>query len=365
MSDTTALEREFDVELRRRQAEVIDHLQRHKPELIRHQIHPGGFALPLRPLLFSAARLRRLQRSVEVFWGALLKVFFLEYGGDVRRIAGFLKLDDAALECLQRCFTPERAVTELFGRSDGFDSADRVVFIEQNITSGPGGLPGVDALSRVFDDFPPLVALRDRAGIERLSPLDSYAALFTSPAYAQTTVGYLDAILPDGSLWDDEGVRFLAAMANRGVRLVNLTDRELMLRDDGLYADGIKIERVYRGCAALALWARGDALAPLYQACERGQVRMTISPYEMVFFDKLLLPYLSDPELSPWLTNAERQVLAECLPWTRFLRDQDSSYRGQKVHLPSLLLDQRDQFVIKKGNGFGSQDVVIGAECDD
>ncbi|HZM82128.1 MAG TPA: hypothetical protein VFC19_40935 [Candidatus Limnocylindrales bacterium] len=359
-----ALEREFDEQVCRHRVEVADYVSTHAAELAAQGIHPEGFALPLRPMLLTGGQLAHLQQAIDVFWGALLKVFFIEYGGDIRRIGKRLKLDESIVECLERNFAPERAVTDLFGRSDGFAVGGNIVFIEQNISSGPGGIPAVDALSRFFDAFPPLRSLREHTTIGRLSPLESYTSLFNGPGWAGTTIGYIDAVMPDGSLWDDDGLRFLAALSARGIHLVDLTAKELVCRDDGLHADGERIDRVYRGVAALGLWHRFEELAPVYEACRRGLLHMTTSPYEMVFFDKLLLVYLSDPALSPWLNYAERRVLANVVPWTRFLRDEPVTYGARTLPVPDLCIDRREELVIKRGNGFGSEAVVIGADCD-
>jgi hypothetical protein len=295
-----------------------------------------------------------------------LKTFQAEFGGDPRRIAGFLQLSGPIQECLERYFTPEREFAQLFGRADGFAWGERVQFIEQNITSGPGGLATIDALSRFFDGFPAIRKLRERLSVERLAPIDAYVSLFSSPRFTNKTIGYVDAIDPNtGGLWDDDGLRFLEALAERNIHLINLTGRELSLREDGVYVDGRRLDFIYRGVAAVAMWFRMEELRPLFQACGKRQAEMVLSPFEMVFFDKMLLPYLSDEQLHPFLSMEERRVLSEILPWTRFVREYTTTYRGQKVRIPEFCLRARSRLVLKRGNGFGSDAVVMGAECTD
>src|SRR5688572_20978266 len=150
-----ALEREYDARLMQSRVEVADYVAANSAQLTAQRLHPQDFSLPLRPILLTERQLSDIQHAIDVFWGALLKVFFIEYGGEARRIAKFLKLDESIVECLERNFAPERAVTDLFGRSDAFTVDGGIVFIEQNISSGPGGIPAVDALSRFFEGFPP------------------------------------------------------------------------------------------------------------------------------------------------------------------------------------------------------------------
>lgn len=366
MERTEEMEREYDRLLRERVAEVRDYVEAQRDALGRHGIDTASFHLPLRPFLFSPPRLQHLQRCVEAFWSGLLKVFFVEFGGDLRRIARLLQLPEPVVDCLERYFAPERELSQLFGRPDGFAWGANVKFIEQNITSGPGGLASTDALCRFFDGFPVIRALRERGPVTRLSPMDSYVSLFSSPRFAGKSIGYVDAIDPKtGGLWDDDGLRFLAILEEQGVHLINLTltGRAIELRDDGVYVEGRRLDYLYRGVAAIALWFRMEELAPLFQACGRKQAEMIISPFEMVFFDKMLLPYLSDERLSPFLSAGERRLLSEIIPWSRFLRDEETTYRGKPLRIPTLCLEKKDALVIKKGNGFGSDAVFMGSEC--
>jgi len=360
------VERAYDLLLEERIGEVRDYVEARRPALRRHGLSGVGYQLPLRPRFFSREHLGQLEARVGIFWQGLLKVFHVAFGGELGRIAGLLQLEGPVRESLERYFVPERDFAQLFGRPDGFAWGSTVQFIEQNITSGPGGLAAIDALSHFFDRFPVVEALRERMAVERLAPLDRYASFFSSPEFAGKNIGYVDALDPKtGELWDDDGVRFLEALAEKGIHLLNLTGRKLELRDDGVYAEGQPLHFLYRGVAAIGLWFRLEELAPLFQACGRRQAEMILSPFEMVFFDKMLLPYLSDERLNTFLTVEERRQLAEILPWTRILREDATVYHGQPVRLPHLCLQQRERFVIKKGNGFGSEAVFMGPECTD
>lgn len=365
------LERAHDEILQRHSSQMRDYLAEHGGDLAHHHVHPGGFSLPLRPIFLTRGQLARLNDDVRVLWSALLRVFFETYAGDVRRIGEQLRLDEAVIDTLERYFAPEQHVDELFGRSDafacdgGFAHDGRIVFIEQNITSGPGGLPATGALTDFFANAPTLSRLRERTPLHGLSPMDAYEELFRSPGFAGATVGYIDALDFDGSLWDDDGLRFLAVLADRGVELFNLTGREMVVRADGLYADGRRIDRVYRGGAAVGMWHRHDELAPIYEACRRGLIHMTTSLFETVFFDKVLLAHLSDPRLAPTLSRAEAATIARILPWTRLLRDDTTDYGGQTVSIPRFCRDHREILVLKRGNGFASNAVHIGTETDD
>jgi hypothetical protein len=348
----------YDELLASMRPQVEQHLAANRKLLLDNDLHPEGFQLPLRPVLLDPAGLATLQSGVSTLYGALVKLFCTEFRGDVRRVARLIRMPEPAQE-LCEWFRPETAGTELFGRPDAFQWADQLRFIEQNLTSAAGGIARVDALARFFADFPPVRAM----GLRPLSPIDAYVEYFTAPDLRGLSVGYLDAVMPDGSLYDNDGLTFMAALAERGVDLVDITFASLRADSSGLYADGTRIDVVYRGALGTLLYERTPELAPLFDACRRGVARMVMSPYDAVLFDKLLLAYLSDERLTDVFTAAERAALDRVVPWTRIVRDDVSTLDGHRAYVTDLCCEHRRDLVLKRGDSYGSEAVVIGAEC--
>jgi hypothetical protein len=356
------LEQEYDELLREQHAAVAEYVAEHAPMLKHYEVHHADFHLPLRPMFLAPAQVHHLEESVRLLWSGLISVYERVFGGDLERIVDFLQTPRPLLPWLERCFAPERSVDELFGRPDGFLWGRNVKLIEQNITSGPGGLAATGALVRFFDGFPVLAELRKRHAIARVSPIERYAAYFSSPELAGKNIGYIDAIDPGtGQLYDLQGLRFLEDLKLLGVELAYLT-ADTVVEEDGIYLDGQRIHCLYRGVAAIGIVERTGELGPWFDACGRGVAELISSPYEIVFFDKRLLPYLSDERLNGFLAERDRIAMSEILPWTRFLRDRDTEFRGEHWSIPSLCARYQDDLVIKRGDGFGSNAVVIGAE---
>lgn len=365
MNDIDELERTYDHLLRESQKEVSEYLDAHRDFLKKHEVHAADFHLPLRPMFLSKEQVQYVEDSVRVFWGGLLEVYKQVFGGDLEKIVDFLETPRVLLPWLERCFSPELDVDQLFGRPDGFMWAGELKFIEQNITSGAGGMASVEAVVRFFDSFPVIEALRKQVAVDKLSPIASYASYF-SGQLAGKSIGYVDAIMPDtGELFDAQGVLFVDRLEEMGVALSYLTHRPVQFREDGIHFDGKRIDCIYRGVAGIGLLGRLEELAPLFEACGRGVAEMVMSPYELIFFDKLLLPYLSDERENGFLSDGDRSVMASILPWTRFLRDYDTDFHGQRVNVPALCMQRKDDLVLKKGDGFGSNAVIVGAEHAD
>jgi hypothetical protein len=363
LREVAELEQEYDDILRQQHAEVAEYVAEHAPMLAHYEVHHADFHLPLRPMLLTRAQVHHLESSVRLLWGGLLSVYERVFGGDLEKIVDFLQTPRPLLPWLERCFAPERSVDELFGRPDGFLWGRHVKLIEQNITSGPGGLAATGALVRFFDGFPVLAELGKRHVIARMSPIERYAAYFTSPELAGKNIGYIDAIDPGtGQLYDLQGLRFLEDLKALGVELAYLTSADTVVDQDGIRLGSQRIHCLYRGVAAIGILERTGELGPWFDACGRGVAELISSPYEILFFDKRLLPYLSDERLNDFLDERDRMAMPEILPWTRFLRDGDAEFRGEQWSIPALCVRYQDDLVIKKGDGFGSNAVVIGAE---
>src|SRR5262245_58051245 len=152
----------------------------------------------------------------------------------------------------------------------------------------------------------------------------------------------MDAIEPDtGKRWDEQGVLFLERLKERGVDLKYLEYGKVSFGDDGVSYRGEPIHCFYRGMAAVAMVPVLDLVEPYFEACGRGLASMISTPYEIVFFDKLLLPYLSDDDLNGFLPAERRAAVAAVLPWTRFVRDYDTALRDRRVHVPTYCVAEK------------------------
>jgi hypothetical protein len=77
---------------------------------------------------------------------------------------------------------------------------------------------------------------------------------------------------------------------------------------------------------------------------------------------KLTMGMLSEGR--PWMSAAERALVARYLPWTRILSDRRTSRDGAQVDLVRYALDHQESLVLKEGLGMSGMQVVIGRETD-
>jgi hypothetical protein len=83
-------------------------------------------------------------------------------------------------------------------------------------------------------------------------------------------------------------------------------------------------------------------------------------PLGSVLDDKRLLADLSDPEVTRTLEPSLAKSLERCVPWTRRLSDESTTYAGSRIRLHEFVRDRRASLVLKPAFGFGGKGVFLG-----
>jgi uncharacterized circularly permuted ATP-grasp superfamily protein len=126
---------------------------------------------------------------------------------------------------------------------------------------------------------------------------------------------------------------------------------DLRYEDGHLLAHGRPIDLVYRRILFHDFLARADELAPLIAAYRAGRVCMVNPLRSYLVGTKALLALLRDPSNPADLSPEERALTERVIPETTFQRDGDLPARGD--------------WVLKKAESYGGQDVVVGSLVDD
>ncbi|XOV80940.1 MAG: hypothetical protein ACFHVJ_08320 [Aestuariibacter sp.] len=88
------------------------------------------------------------------------------------------------------------------------------------------------------------------------------------------------------------------------------------------------------------------------------------SPLHTVLSNKSVFALLHEPELKANWTPQERNYIERHIPWTARLRDCEIHYKGKCYNVYDLLLQNKDQLVLKKGDGLQGDDVHVGRFID-
>lgn len=103
----------------------------------------------------------------------------------------------------------------------------------------------------------------------------------------------------------------------------------------------------------------------LFRAFKSGAINLFNGAIDRIIGDKRNLAILSEFSESPIFTAEERSVIREFVPWTRIVTAAETGFRGQTLPMAEVLREQRADLVLKQGQSFGGNSVVIGAHSSD
>jgi hypothetical protein len=97
-----------------------------------------------------------------------------------------------------------------------------------------------------------------------------------------------------------------------------------------------------------------------FRYLKQGLLSLYSGPITLLLSDKRNLALLSENATSEDFTAGERDLLQRHIPWTRQISASTTIHRGRRVHLPELLAESREMFVLKKAVSLAGRDIRIG-----
>ena len=329
--------------------------------LAEHDVVFAGHTIPfvLMPHFVSPGQLGRVKRAVGCL-SAVLDRFCDAYAEDERlREELAVPAAEDALIRLDPGFSRPLRICRLDAFLQGYD----VKFLEFNADSPAGigytdvlheGLARAISLPRVSAEFetsytPMLPVLIDtlmsayrelRAERDDLPETPTLALVDTaeSPSVPEFRI-------------------ICAAARDAGIEALHATLDEVEYDGSLLRVKGEPVQLVYRR-ALLEDLPEGDLIA-----AARDRRAAVVNPFRArVANNKKLFALLADPRFAHLVKDAERQVIAETIPWTRVLRDGRAAYGDWVVDLLAFVSDNRERLVLKPASDYGGHGVSLGME---
>jgi hypothetical protein len=148
-----------------------------------------------------------------------------------------------------------------------------------------------------------------------------------------------------------------AAARDAGIEALHATLDEVEYDGSLLRVKGEPVHLVYRR-ALLEDLPEGDLIA-----AARDRRAAVVNPFRArVANNKKLFALLADPRFAHLVEDAERQVIAETIPWTRVLREGRAEYGDWVVDLLAFVSDNRERLVMKPASDYGGHGVSLGME---
>jgi uncharacterized circularly permuted ATP-grasp superfamily protein len=80
---------------------------------------------------------------------------------------------------------------------------------------------------------------------------------------------------------------------------------------------------------------------------------------------KALFAVLTDERRATLFSDPERGAIRAHVPWTRLVRDEQTSYYDQNVNLLEFVLANRNKLVLKPNDDYGGHGITIGWNSDE
>lgn len=317
----------------------------------------------LRPLFTTARQYNYIQRESTLVLSALQKLYRALL--DDAQLRAELDLTPAEEEIIQ--IAPGYRAPDASGRLDAFmNSHDDFSFVEYNADS-PGGILYGDALGELFMDMQ-LVKEFMRRFPAHCVPLRPQLLETLLAAYRQW--GWQER--PRIAIVDWQGAATIgefelsrAYFEAQGYPTIIVDPHELEYRGGWLRAGDFKINLVYKRVIVSELLDRCGLQHPLVRAARDRAVCVINSFRVQMLSKKIIFALLDDPGLEFLFNVEEISALRRHIPWTRKLRESETTHHGRPINLLEFAAAQRERLVLKPNSEYGGRGVTLGWECSD
>lgn len=324
-------------------------------------------ARSLRPTFLTEATYGQIQDACFHIRAAIQRIGAAHFH-DPAVLTDGLGLRDWELELVS---IPTRTVdTSTLARLDSFLTEDGFQFVEVNGES-PAGMGYLHELALVYEQLPIFQRFAEMHPVRFVSPLEHTAQMLLRTYHGEhggrvpmPTVAIVDRLdiptLPE--------FRIVKAYLERhGVPCILADPRALELGADGfLYAEGRRIDVLYKRVLVNDLWAMRDDCRAFFEGYRSGQTCVVNSLRGKIAHKKAIFALLTDPVYADRLSATEQETIRRHVPWTRRLREGTTTdAEGRSVDLVAHVRANRNGFVIKPNDEYGGAGVTLGFEQTD
>ena len=336
------------------------------PRLLRTYKYP----LHSWPWFVSHSLIKTLEECVGRIPDLILRALSLEFGRDYRRFQQFYSMPEVLAALVLSGGMSGRYLAQ---RTDAIMTANGLKILELNAGSSFGGWQ-IQWMDRQYRKQQSLSTfLETRQCHSRNIPLGFMEFLIrTTSEMGLTSNGEANALFV---MTDHDADEFAsldgpaeikgiydAAIASAGLSGTlefSSTFQGIQFDRDGVYYLGKKL--------ACVMSPNVDQPPPteLFRASFSGQLLWTDTPLTSVFNDKRSLAILYQHRNSPAFNEAEKAAIEHFIPWSAPLRRGDVVFNGILQDMETMLLGNREKFVIKVANGARGENVLVGKYVSD
>jgi hypothetical protein len=170
--------------------------------------------------------------------------------------------------------------------------------------------------------------------------------------------------------WDGVSTRtefelYRQQFAAMGLEAVIDDPRRCEYRGEKLWAQGSPIDLIYKRVLLAELVERCGLEHDVVRAVRDRAVCMANGFPCKVLHKKASLAVLSDEANAGLFAPDEQSAIADCIPWTRVVRERWTAFHGDSIDLVPFIAANREQFVLKPNDDYGGKGITLGWTVDD
>jgi diaminobutyrate-2-oxoglutarate transaminase len=253
-----------------------------------------------------------------------------------------------------------RPLPGLVERLDGLVDDNGILhFIELNDT--PGGIASGDRLEEIFASMPVMKAFGEKYAVRsvRRSPLLRNAIFEAAKHERHSTTPpsclFFRPLIPESN-------HMAQSLRRLGIRVhIARDEQQPQYRPTGVFLNGKRIDFLATGHLELVPVARSNPDHPLIRAIRDHRVRLLGgAASSIVRTSRIAFAHLSDEKNRSWFSKDIANAIARHIPWTRQVRDAQTSYHGRPIDLLEFILTNRTNLVMKACGTSGGKGVLLG-----
>ncbi len=256
-------------------------------------------------------------------------------------------------------------------RLDSFMSpADGTLhFVEYNAES-PAGASYEDGLGDLFETLPVMQEFAKRFSLSRYKLkarllsmlLNNYREYLGDRPYKTPNIAIVDW---HGVPTQTEFELLQAYFEENGVPTRICDPRELEYRDGRLRQGDFEIDLVFKRVLASELLQKAGEVQPVLQAYQDGTICMINSYRCKIYHKKMIFGLLTDERNAAYFSADQQAFIARHIPWTRRVRNGQTTYQGQPIDLEKFVIENRQRMVLKPNDEYGGKGITIGWESSE
>jgi len=316
----------------------------------------------LRPMFLGEKTYQYIQDTVYILRQAILKIAAVFFND--RKTLNLLGLTDLEI---QLCAIPTNVIRlSATARMDAFLTDTSFRFVELN-AEVPAGIAYVHELAKIYQKLPVFQEFEKSFPVRFVSPLEHTFDGLTR-VYHEEFCGREE--MPSFAIVDFKNVPtykefvLIKNYLNRKGHICEICDpRELECRDGWIYANGKKIDILYRRLLMNEFFEIIDECKPYLEGYHAQKTCYLNSFRSKLVHKKNLFSLLTDPYYMKVLDNAEIKAIRTHIPWTRKFRESKERYRGMLIDLVDSVRKHKNNFILKPNDDYGGHGVVLGFQC--